>query len=57
MTKLLAVVLISYPLNKMAASDTSDTLCEEDESLTSFDSESEGDYGSVDSNANAIVYF
>ena len=57
-TKLLAVVVVSvsYPLNMMAASDTNDILCEEDESLNSVDSESEGDYGSVDSKANLVAY-
>ena len=54
--QLLAVVIVSCPLNKMAAIDKSYSLCEEDQSLTSVDSESEGDYGTLDSNANVIAY-
>ena len=51
-TSSLGVVIVSYSLNTMAASGTSDVWSEEDESLPSVDSESEGDYGNVDLHAN-----
>ena len=45
-------VVVSCSPNKMATNDTSDILSEGAASLSSVDSESEGDYGIVDLHAN-----
>ena len=44
----LGVVIVSYSLTNIAASGMSDVWNKEDDSLSSLDSGSEGDYGYVD---------